>query len=343
MTLWTFARASIVVLTMCAVSAPLAPADQFYAGKTLRITTHNAPGGTFDAYVRVLARHVGKHMPGNPTTIVQNQIGAGGVTAVNHVAKIAPQDGTSMTLVSPGLLTHEVTGQPGLEVSLAKLKWIGNFTKANQLHVTSPQSDVKTLDDAKIKVARIGATGTGGASAQLPWAYNALLGTKFKVIAGYKGGADFDIAIERGELDGRSVTFLPSYLARLPPEVRPKVNVIIQLGLEKDPALPDVPLLLDLVKGDAKKEAVARFLSLALSSINRPMATGPGVPDDRVRILRRAFDATMKDPEFLADSEKLVLEIDPMNGEVTQAAVEEILSFPADVVEMIKAVMAQPK
>ncbi len=342
MTLKSKSIGFLLAAAVCALSAAAATA-QDYAGKTVTMYTHSDPGGGFDAYTRLVAKHLGKHLPGKPTVIVQNMPGAGGLRVLNYIAS-GPQDGTAILLITPGVVMHEVRGEPGLKTSLRKFNWIGNVTKQNGVYVTWPSSKVKTIDDAKQTVAHVGATGVGSVNAQIPWAMNALLGTKFKVIPTYKSAGDFDLAMQRGELDGRNVTSFPSYMAALPEDVRPKLNLLVQVGVAKDPAIPDkVPLLLDLVgKSDPKKYAVARFISIAFSSINRPILIGPDVPPKTVELIRRAFDATMKDSDLLADAEKMGAELAPMTGEEVQAVVDEVLSAPPEIAEQAKLVISDP-
>ncbi|HXF54867.1 MAG TPA: tripartite tricarboxylate transporter substrate-binding protein [Hyphomicrobiaceae bacterium] len=341
-------RSSLVAVALAAAvagsSATAVTAQEYYSGKVVTMITHSNPGGGYDAYTRLVARHIGKHLPGNPDVIVQNMPGGGGLRALNHVSSTAPQDGTVILLITPGVLMHEVRGEPGLMVSLRKFNWIGNLTKQNGVYITWPTSKVKTIEDAKKIVAHVGATGVGSVNAQIPWAMNNLLGTKFKVIPTYKSAGDFDLAMQRGELDGRNVTSYPSYMAGLPEDVRPKINLLVQVGKEKDPAIPDhVPLLIDLVKkSNPEKLPVARFISLAFSSINRPLCVGPGVPPKIVETVRRAFDATMNDPNFQADADKMGAELAAMTGEEVQEIVEEILSAPPNVVEEVKKVISDP-
>jgi tripartite-type tricarboxylate transporter receptor subunit TctC len=317
-------------------------AEEFYAGKTITMSTHTGPGGGYDTYLRLLSRHLGRHIPGKPTIVVMNQPGAGGLLALNYAGRVAPQDGTFLALVSQGLLVHEATGQPGIQVSLRDFKWLGNLSQSNNVAITWYTTGVKTLDDAKKRDVTVGSTGAGSISVQVPMLLNALFGTRFKIIYGYKGGAEMNLAMERGELDGRGANTWASYKATFPNEVREgKYNVLVQIGLRKDADLPNVPLLSDLVKGDAQKEPIVRFMSLSLA-ITRPVAAPPGVPADRVEMLRRAFDATMKDPDFLADAAKIGSEIDPMTGEEVQDAVNQIMGTPKDVIARTVAIISPP-
>lgn len=318
----------------------IASAAEFYAGKTITMSTHASPGGGYDAYLRLLAAHLGKHIPGNPRVIVVNQPGAGGLTAINYAGRRAPRDGTFLTLASQGILFQQATGGEGLQVSLDDFRWIGNFVKSNDVIVTWYTSPVKNFADARARESSLGTTGTGAVSDQLPLLFNALTGTKFKLIRGYEGASQMNLAMERGEIDGRGANMWASYKVTNPNEIRDhKFNMLVQLGTRKEPDLPDVPLLADLVKGDARKEAIARFVALAQDN-NRPVAAPPGVPAERVTMLRRAFDATMKAPDFLADAKKQRLEIAPMTGEEVQAAVHQVLTTPKEIISETQAVLA---
>lgn len=317
-----------------------ARAQDFYAGKTITLSTHTGPGGGYDTLLRLFSRHLAKHVPGTPSIVVVNQPGAGGLTAFNHAGKVAPQDGTFLTLVGQGLMVHEPTGQPGMQLSLADFKWLGNFSQAPNVTAVWHTSKVHSLADAKRREVVLGSTGASSPDAQIPKVYNALLGTKFKVVFGYEGGGALNLAMERGEIEGRGTNTWGSYKATLPkPVAQHELVPVIQIGLKKDPDLPEVPLFLDEVKGDARKEPVARFLSLT-TAISRPLAAPPGVPKERVALLRKAFDETVADPEFLAEARRLSVEIDPMTGDEVQQAVKQILSTPKDVIARTQQALA---
>ena len=328
------AVAGLLALTATGV----ARADDFFAGKTISMSTHSDVGGGYDAYLRLLSRHMGKYIPGRPGFAVLNQPGAGGRLAVENAAK-APQDGTFLTLVAQSVLTMGVTAGPALQTSLAGFRWIGNFNQSNNVTVTWATSNVKTLQDAMAREVVVGASGAGTASELGPNLYNSLLGTRFKVKVGYSGGDAIDTAMRRGEVDGRANSIWASIKMTLHEEIRDrKLNVLIQMGVRKEPELPDVPLLSDLVRGDAKRSAIAEFMSQAVSTA-RPLAAPPGVPDERVALLRHAFDLTVRDPEFLAEARKLNVEVDPMSGEQTQAIVARVLAAPKDVLANVQAAL----
>jgi tripartite-type tricarboxylate transporter receptor subunit TctC len=334
-------RTSIIGLGLLSIlvlgGVQSACADDFFSGKTITISTFTAPGGAYDAYIRLLARHMGKHIPGRPNFVAVNQPGAGGLLNVNYAGKVAAQDGTYLTLVGVGLLAQEVTGASNLQVSLRSFKWIGNLSKDNNVVATWPTSKARTIEDARRQDITLGSLGAGSIDAQLPAAYNALLGTRFKVIFGYAGTPQVMLAMERGEVDGKENTW-QSFKTTLGAARAGALNVIIQNATTADPELPSVPLLIDLVKGDAKKEAIARLLSVTLE-ISKPLAAPPGVPDDRVKILRQAFVETVRDPEFLADAQKTGFPIEAVPGGELQAAIEQILTAPPDVIAATRAAL----
>lgn len=303
------------------VSAP-AVANDFFAQKTITITVGLGAGGSYDLYSRMLARHMGAHIPGAPSFIVQNRPGAGGMLAYNQASR-GPRDGTLITSVSQGLLLQEVIGLPGLEASLGSFNWIGNFTQENNVTATWHTSSVKTINDAKVREVPLAASGAGSTSAQLAGLYNNLLGTKFKAVMGYESGAQQTLAMERGEMEGRATNTWSSYKASFP-DPKSKLNVLVQIGLRREADLPDVPLLSDLVKGDADKEKVARLVSESLA-VARPFAAPPGVPEDRVVILRRGFEAAVADPALVAEAAKLRLDLSTMTGEEVQSIIRSSL------------------
>src|SRR5262245_46320573 len=330
--------AAAIALAVAPISQ--AYAQDFYAGKTISMSTHSTSGAGYDTYLRLLSRHMGKYIPGRPNFIVINQPGAGGLTALNYAARAAPQDGTFLTLISQGLLVIETTGGRGLQTSLGAFKWLGNLSQSNNVTVTWVTSNIRTLEDATKREVTLGATGAGSATVVGPTLYNSLLGTRFKIIQGYSGSGQIHLAMQRGEIDGHGNSTWTSIKTTLNQEFRDgKLNVLIQMGLRKEQELPpQVPLLSDLVRSDERKAAIAGFMSLAVA-VARPFAAPPGVPDDRVAVLRRAFDATTRDQEFLAEANRLNSDIDPMTGEATHAAITGILSTPKSVIADVQAAL----
>src|SRR5258707_2047995 len=254
----------------------------FYRGKQMRVVVRTTPATDYDQYSRLLARHMGKHIPGNPSMIVLNMPGGGGITAANYMAEIAPQDGTVIGIVSQGLAADQALGMsPQLKANLREFNWIANVIFSNQLLVVWHTSPTKTLEDAKKRVTTIGTTGAGSASVQYPAFYNNVLGTRFRIVFGYPGGAHIDLAIERGVVAGRGTNPYSSYMGTHPTWLPQKlITPLVQAGTEKEPALPDVPLITDLpVKAEDKP--LLQFMARA-SPVGRPLAPTPGVPAERV-------------------------------------------------------------
>jgi tripartite-type tricarboxylate transporter receptor subunit TctC len=329
------------VAAITAIASPAA-AEDFYAGKTLTMATHGGVGGEYDGYLRLLQRFIGKYIPGHPSVQVVNQVGAGGLLAINHAAKIAPQDGTWIVMAANGLLLFQAIGRPGLQASLGDFKWIGNFSSLNSITVVwKKPGGVRTIEDARKQVAIIGSSGAGSISALLPQAHNALAGTKFKVLLGYEGSAKMNLAIRAGELDGRSGSTWPAFQTDFPEWKDGMLIPLSQAGEERDPRLPDVPLLTEIVGKDPSKIAAAKLVSESLTQ-NRSLAAPPGVPDDRVKMLRTAFEKSLKDPEFIAGAKKAGLDITWTTGEAVQKTVKQVLGAPKDVIELTKAALNKP-
>ncbi|MBM3607280.1 MAG: hypothetical protein FJX29_02335 [Alphaproteobacteria bacterium] len=310
--------------------------EQFYTGKQIRFIIRSKPGGGYDQYSRLLGRHIGKHIPGKPTVVPINMPGGGGIIAANHVANIAPRDGTILTIVSQGLPVDQALGlNKTLKADMRDFLWVGNLSASNQLLVAWHTSATKNLEDAKKRETTIGATGAGSISTQMPTLLNNALGTRLKVIYGYPDGTDVNLAMEKGELEGRSTNPWASYRSVTPHYVERKlITPLIQIGMRKAPELPHVPLLLDQPVSAENRPAI-EFMSKAVT-VGRPIATTPGAPADRVAAMRRAFDAALKDPEFITDAQRMRAEIEPMSGEELQSLVNDIVSAPPQVIERVK-------
>ena len=285
---------------------------------------------------------MGRHIPGGPTISPINMPGGGGIIAANHVGQMAPKDGTVLTMVSQGLpIDQALQLNPSLRVDMRNFNWIGNLVNANQLLVVWHTSKVKTLEQAKTTETLIGSTGAGSVSVQLPAFYNNILGTKFKIIMGYPGGQEVDLAMERGEVDGRGTNTYTGYQTSKPQYLSNKLIIpLIQVGLSREPELPDTPLLLDQqVKADDRP--LLEFMSRAIT-VGRPVATTPGVPAERVAALRKAFMETLEDPEFIAEAKQQNAEVRPMTGQVLEATIRELIEAPQAVRDRVKVAL-QPK
>src|SRR4051812_206476 len=335
---------TILCSTLLLASSP-AMADavsDFYKGKQIRMIVRTTVGGDYDQYSRLIARFIGKHIPGNPSIIVVNMPGGGGITAANYMAQVAPHDGTVVGIVSQGLATDQALGMsPQLKADLREFNWIGNVVYSNQLLVVWKTSPTKTIEDAKKRETTIGTTGAGSASVQYPAFYNNVLGTKFKIVFGYPGGQHIDLAMERGEVEGRGTNPYSGWMASKPTWIpEGKIIPLIQAGIEKEPALPNVPLILDQ-KVKPEDKPLLEFMARG-ATVGRPLATTPGVPADRVSALRAAFQATLKDPEFIAAAANENMEIRPMNGDKMQQIIFGLLDSPKDVRDRVKVAL-EPK
>jgi tripartite-type tricarboxylate transporter receptor subunit TctC len=330
---------ALIVACMPAAADPVA---DFYKGKQIRFIVRTTPGGDYDQYSRLLARFMGKYIPSNPQFVVVNMPGGGGITAANYMAQVAPRDGTVIGIVSQGIPADQALGMsPQLKADLREFNWIANVVHSNSLLVVWHTSPTKTIEDAKRRVTTIGTTGAGSVSVQFPAFYNNVLGTKFKIVFGYPGGQHIDLAMERGEVEGRGANPYSGWMASKPTWIPQKLIIpLIQAGVEKEPALPDVPLIVDQpVKPEEKP--LLHFMAQA-SAVGRPLATTPGVPAERVAALRAAFAATVKDPEFIATAAHENMEIRPMTGEKMQEIIVGLLNAPQDVRERMKVAL-QPK
>ena len=314
--------------------------EEFYKGKTINMVIGYSPGGGYDVYARLVARFMGDHIPGKPTIVPRNMPGASSRVAAAFVYNVAPKDGTTLATGDQSLSVAQAMGEK-LQFDTTKFIYIGNPSAENNTTATWHTSPVKTIEDAKKIEIPVGATG-GSTSSQYPRAMNAILGTKFKVILGYPGGNDINLAMERGEVAGRGSNSWASWKATRPDWLKEKkINILVQIGLNKAPDLPDVPLLMDLATNPEDK-AVLRLLS-APSTIGRPIFTTPGVPEDRVKALRAAFDATVKDPAFLEEAKKGGLEVDPVSGEEMQRIVNEIVATPEPIAKRLAEIIAEGK
>jgi tripartite-type tricarboxylate transporter receptor subunit TctC len=318
---------SAIALILAVASAPACadPVADFYKGKQIKFIIRAGVGGTYDLYARLLGRHMGTHIPGNPAILPVNMSGAGGIKAAMYVADVASKDGTILTIVSQGLAADQGLGlNASLQTDLRAFNWVGNMSSAGQVVVTWHTSPTKTLVDAMARATVIGVTGAGSISVQLGAVLNNVIGTRFKLVVGYPDGNDVNLAMERGEVEGRCSSPWPSYLAATPHYVLDRlITPIVQVGLEKEPDLPNVPLLRDLAK-TAQERQILDFMSLAVAA------------------LRKAFDATLRDPAFIADADKQRLEIRAMDGGELADLVRQVIETPAELRERVK-VAIQPK
>jgi len=320
-----------------AIAAP-ARADSvadFYRGKRINLVIGFGTGGGYDTYARLLARFIGEHIPGNPGVVAQNMPGAGSRGAANWLYRVAPKDGTVIATLGQGTATDQALGQPGIQFDARRFNWIGNMVVVNNILFVSAATGVKTIEDAKKKPLSIGASGGSSPSVLYPQVSNNLFGTKFKSVSGYPGGGDINLAVERGEVDGRGSDSWASIKATNPGWLADKkVNILFQVGPRREADLPDVPLWSDLGQNDEQRQ-ILDVLSGDVA-VGRPILTAPDVPAERVGALRQAFDETMKDPKFLAAAEQANMYFNPIGGEELQRIVGRILNPSPEVMAKVK-------
>ena len=309
--------------------------EAFYKGKSIDLIIGYPPAGSNDTYARALARHLGKHIPGNPNVIPKNMPGAGSFLATGHVYNIAPKDGTVLGIGAPTSALDEKLGTQGVRFKTAELNWIGRIDSLINIVFLWHTSPVKSVADAQRIESKLSGTGAGSTVSIYPTVMNNVLGTKFKLIMGYKGSNEAQLAVERGEVEGHSTAWTAVKVAH--PDWRPskKINIIVQFSLKKHPELPDVPTVVELARNDEER-AILRAVMNA-SEVGTAFFTTPGVPADRLTALRRAFDATMKDPEFLAEAQKTKLTVGPLPGEELQKLVTEVSNLPPALLEKVRA------
>ena len=338
------ARSFVMVLAAAALASLAVPAAaddvaDFYRSKRISLVIGYGPGGGYDLYARMLGRFISAHIPGNPTIVPQNMPGAGSRGAANWLYTIAPKDGTVIACLGQATPTDQALDQPGVRFDARAFNWIGNLSVANNILFVSAASGVATIADAKKKSLAIGASGASSPSVLYPQVSNNLLGTKFKIIGGYPGGGDINIAIERHEVDGRGSDSWASMKSTHPDWLRDHaINVLFQIGPRRESDLADVPLWTELAENDDQRQ-VLQILSGDVS-VGRPILTAPGVPTDRVKALRQAFDDTMRDPQFIAVSMQSNIDINPMGGAELQDIVGQIVSPSAKILAMVKDAIA---
>lgn len=315
--------------------------EQFYKGKQIELAIGYPPAGSNDVYARALARHIGKHIPGNPTVVPQNRPGAGSFLALGYVYNVAPKDGTVIGIGAPTAPLDEKLGTQGVRFKSSELNWIGRIDSLINMVFLWHTSPVKTIQDAFKTEAKLSGTGVGSTVSIYPTVMNNVLGTKFKLIMGYKGSNEAQLAVERGEVEGHSTSWTAVKVAH--PDWRPekKINVVVQFAVKRHPEMADVPTVVELARTDEERKILSAVVNAA--EIGTAFFTTPGAPPDRVEALRRAFDATMKDPEFLAEAERTKLTVGPLPGEELQKLVAEVTSLPPELVEKVKAAYEMKK
>jgi tripartite-type tricarboxylate transporter receptor subunit TctC len=336
-------RIFILIAALVLPAGEASAQTDFYAGKQISLLIGTTAGGGYDAYGRLVARHIGRHIPGNPAVVAKNMPGAGGLASANYLYNRAPKDGTEILIVQNGLpferLFHSLSpeGKNAL-FDATKFGWIGSATQTVFVTVTWHGSGVRTLQDASAKETILGASTTSADSYVLAMLSNHLLGTKFKVVHGYAGATEVSLAVENGEVQGEAGKDWTTLTSTKPQWIRDKlVNILVQMGMRAHPDLKGVPMAIELAKSAQDREIME--VVFAKFGMARPFFTAPGVPSERLALLRRAFDATMSDPLVVAEATKLGMEITPVRGEAVEALVTKMMATPDELAARARDVL----
>lgn len=330
----------IALIPAFAGAAHAQSVESFYRGRTATIVVGYSVGGGYDAYARVLARHLGKHIAGHPSVVVQNMPGAGSLRAANYIYNAAPKDGTMLGVFARGMAMEPLIGASGANFDARKFAWIGSGTNEVSVCATWHAAKVKTWEDGLAIPFTVAGEGSGSDPDIFSIMLRNVFGAKMRLVSGYPGGADMTLAIERGEVDGRCGWTWSSVKLQRPDWVAErKLNVLIQLAAQPSPELPGVPFINDL----ATTERQRRIVDLVLSrqAMGRPLVAPPGTPEDRRQALRRAFDATMADPDFVAEATARSLEVNPVNGADLDKLLVELYATPPAVLAETRAIISE--
>jgi len=336
-----FLSAALLLLWMSAAQAQ-AP---FYQGKTITIVAGTKAGDVYDLYARLMAEYLPKYIPGSPNIVVQNVAGAASLIAANQVYNVAKPDGLTIGALFPALYMEQLIKRPEVKFDWSKWNWIGSTVTSNHLMYMRADTQYKTIDDMRkaTTAPKCGATGVASTGYYMPKLMEETIGTKFDIVSGYVSGQDIDLAVERGELQCRAFT-ITAYFAREPFitwRKRNFVNVLIQTGSKRDARLKDTPTIYELMDKYTTSDSGRRLAKviLAAGDFGRPIVAPPGVPAERVKILRDAFDKAIKDPAALAEAEKRRLEIDPTSAQEMEALAKEVMASSPDVVERMRKLL----
>jgi tripartite-type tricarboxylate transporter receptor subunit TctC len=333
-------RQMLLALSLCFAANASAAAEDvaaFYSGKSIRLVVGVDVGSGYDVNARLLARYMGRHIPGKPAFIVQNQPGAGSATMTSQLYAAGPFDGTVMGAAFAGMPTLPLLQGGASRFDPVKLLWLGNTNRETHVTYVWHTAPVQSLTDARSKELIVGAQAPGSSQVDFPLVADALLGFKFKVVPGYQSTSKINLALESGEVQGTIAAWTTLKTLSAAWLAEKKIKVIAQWALRPNAELPGVPNVLDVAANDAERDALR--LVLARLDIGRPFFLPPNVPSDRVAALRAAFDATMKDSDYLAEAEKLKIDIDPLTGGELAALVTQVAATPADTVARVRAAL----
>jgi tripartite-type tricarboxylate transporter receptor subunit TctC len=340
---FVFALGAIFVALSFSVHAQ----DNFFQGKSIRVIRGGQPGDLYDLWTRHIATYLGKHVPGNPSIMVQNMPGAGSVIAANYVYNVAKPDGLTLGSINPGIYMDQLIGRKEVQYDWAKFNWLGTPEQTESVLIFRGDSPYKTIDDLRkaTEPPKCGSTGTASTTYHIPKLVEEIFAVKFTVITGYQGAADIDVALERGELQCRLIT-IAAFFGREPHITWYKkgfTRAFVQTGRKRDPQLPETPTLYDLMDRYKTRDADRRLTTLmtAPNEFGRPWTAPPNMPADRIKILRDAWNKTLKDTDLLADAKKRGWPVDPIGGEELAALAKEVTTQPPEVVQRLKKLLGE--
>jgi tripartite-type tricarboxylate transporter receptor subunit TctC len=335
------ARLALVLafLPLARPAAAQTPAE-FYKGKTISLITSTGVGGAYDVVARLVARYMPRYIPGNPTIIVQNMPGGGNVLATNYMFNLTPKDGTTIATIHSAMPLQQVLDAGGVRYDADQFSWLGSTGAQNEVVLVWHTAGIKTLQEATERQIILGGTGAGAGIVILPTVMNNLLGTKFKIVTGYRSSEDVNLGLERGEVQARAFGF-DSITSQHPDWITEhKVNFLIQSGARRDKRLLDVPLVTEFARTDEQRQIFRLFSSAP--ALGQPYVAPPGLPADRLAVLRKAFSATLSDKDFLADTEKIRFTIDAASADEVAEIVHQTTHAPAGIVAKAKAAISTP-
>lgn len=329
-----------IVICALLLTAATVHAQDFYQGKTVRIIVGAAAGGGYDTYSRTIARHMGKHIPGNPSLVVENMPGAGFLISANHMYKVAKPDGLTIGHFIGGLFLQQLLGKPGIEFDAAKFEYVGVPTQDNYVLGISKKLGITGIDQwlASKTVVKLGGVGVGSATDDIPKVLKETIGLPLQVVSGYSGTSTVRLAYNSGEVQGVCNAW-ESFRATWPNEVKSgDLVIVLQNTAKPHPELPNVPLAINYAKTDEGKKLITALVH-SVGPTARPYVLPPATPKDRVQMLRKAFIETMKDPEFLADAAKAKLDINPLDGAELEANVKDVFNLDPKLIPRAKEIL----
>ena len=344
-------KRQIIVPTLCvlllALGSSVHAQSDFFQGKSIRVIRGGQAGDLYDLWARLIAGHLGKHIPGNPSIVVQNMPGAGSVIAANYVYGLAKPDGLTIGSINPAIYMDQLVARKEVQFDWAKFVWLGTPEQTDFLLFIRSDNSNKNFDDLRkgAEPPKCGSTGTGSPQYHIPRLLEDTLAVKFNLITGYQGASDIDLALERGEIHCRTIT-IAAYSGREPFLTWGKngfLRPLVQTGRKRDPSLRDVPTFYELMDRYKTPEAGRRLATVVLapSEFCRPMVTTPGVPPERIKILREAWTKTLKDPELLAEAKKRDWLVGPVGGEELEALAKEVVAQPGEVIQRLKKLLGE--